>query len=73
MCVWNFQYAALVFIILSKEKIYFANISIGYVYINIFIFILFTSEKKYLMDKSFPCIANRKFQSLVRMPETLCK
>ena len=50
MYVWNFQYVAFVFIIVLKGKIYFANISISYFYINIFIFILFTIKKLYLME-----------------------
>jgi len=50
MYVWKFHFAAFVFIIVLKGKIYFANISISSFYINIFIFILFTIKKLYLRE-----------------------
>jgi hypothetical protein len=60
MYVGNSLYAALVFIMVSKEKIYQAIISISYLIINIgvFIFILFKTQKIYLKHKSSSCVAN---------------
>jgi len=40
MYFWIFRYAELVFIIAFKEKITFANVRIGYLYIMQFVFVL---------------------------------